>query len=125
MNKLIAFFSNSIRKYKQERVAAVIDTYATAQHVTIMRVLPEIVSLYHAAADVIVKRTYENPAPALELLEAVKKCSDHYGPELVAIATQYDINMKKVMNSDLVVSAFDRLTKAIEACKTDHNEETA
>lgn len=82
---LTAFVSNTVTKYKARRVATVIDTYFELVGKHVATLLPAVISTYHQVARVTVDKTYENPQVAIDLVNALHKAVDHYGPSVIEI----------------------------------------
>ena len=112
---ITTFITNAVTKYKAQRVRDVVSQYCATT-------LPVAIDFYRGCATAIVDKTFENPAPALQLVAAVQAVSEHYGPALKA---EFDVLSTKleVLGADpAMLQRVEALFKAIEVLTTDVND---
>ena len=119
---LTQFATNVVTKYKAQRVRDVVSRYfATVDH-QVVTTLPVAVEFYRGVATTIVDKTFEDPAPALQLVAAVQAVSEHYGP---ALKTEFDVlsaKLEALGTSPVMLQRVEALFKAIEDLTTDVND---
>ena len=121
IKSLINTVRNAVVKYKARRVKAVIAEYASYTHVHAATVIPLALHFYEDAASFVVDRTFEDPQPLVNLLDAVQGAVDHYGPGLSAMFKGFSARLEEA--GDEVLSAkIDQLISSIEEMKEDVND---
>ena len=116
------FAKNVVTKYKAQRVKDVVNQYFAAVDTQATTVLPVAIEFYRNSAHVIVDKTFENPAPALQLVAAVQAVSEHYGP---ALRAEFDVLSTKLEErgaDPAMLQRVEALFKAVEALTTDVND---
>ena len=119
---IIAKARNVITKYKAQRVKDVITQYVAAVDVQVTTTLPVAIEFYRNVATTIIDKTFEDPAPALQLVAAVQAVSEHYGP---ALRAEFDVLSAKLEErgaDPAMLQRVEALFKAIEALTTDVND---
>lgn len=122
INTSIKFIRNAVRKYKAQRVHAMVDAYANALDVNVALVVPEWIKGMRKVSHAIVDKTYANPEPALKLLDALNEVGRYYGPEIMAEIKTLDIRCEAAKNSPEVVGRIDAWLKSIEDMRRDVND---
>lgn len=112
---------NAVAKYKAQRVKAVIAEYASYTHVHAATVIPLALHFYEDAASFVVDRTFEDPQPLVNLLDAVQGAVDHYGPGLSVMLKGFSARLEEA-GDEVLVSKIDRLLSSIEEMKEDVND---
>lgn len=112
---------NAVAKYKAQRVKAVIAQYASYAHVHAATVIPLAMHFYGNAASFVVDRTYEDPQPLINLLDAVQGAVDHYGPGLSVMLKGFSAHLEEA-GDEVLSSKIDRLLSSIEEMKEDVND---
>ena len=112
---------NAVAKYKAQRVKAVIAEYASYTHVHAATVIPLALHFYEDAASFVVDRTFEDPQPLVNLLDAVQGAVDHYGPGLSVMLKGVSARLEEA-GDEVLVSKIDRLLSSIEEMKEDVND---
>ena len=122
IKSIAKFATDAITKYKAQRVKDVVTQYfATVDH-QVVTTLPVAVEFYRGVATTIVDKTFENPAPALQLVAAVQAVSEHYGP---ALRTEFDVLSAKLEErgaDPAMLQRVEALFKAIKDLTTDVND---
>ena len=119
---IITFTKNAVTKYKAQRVRDVVTQYCAAVDTQVTIALPVAVEFYRGVATAIVDKTFENPAPALQLVAAVQAVSEHYGPALKAEFEVLSTKLEALGASPVMLQRVEALFKAIEALTTDVND---
>ena len=123
MFKSIAtFVTNAVDKYKAQRVRDVVSQYCATVDQQLVTTLPVAIDFYRGVATAIVDKTFEDPAPALQLVAAVQAVSEHYGP---ALRAEFDVLSTKLEErgaDPAMLQRVEALFKAIEALTTDVND---
>ena len=123
MFKSIAtFVTNAVTKYKAQRVRDVVSQYCATVDQQLVTTLPVAIEFYRGCATAIVDKTFEDPAPALQLVAAVQAVSEHYGP---ALRAEFDVLSTKLEErgaDPAMLQRVEALFKAIEALTTDVND---
>ena len=121
--KFIAtFVANAVTKYKAQRVRDVVSQYYATVDAQVTTTLPVAIEFYRGVATAIVDKTFENPAPALQLVAAVQAVSEHYGP---ALKTEFEVlsaKLEALGASPVITKRVEALFKAIEDLTTDVND---
>ena len=112
---------NAVAKYKAQRVKAVIAEYASYTHVHAATVIPLALHFYEDAASFVVDRTFEDPQPLVNLLDAVQGAVDHYGPGLSVMLKGFSARLEEA-GDEVLISKIDRLISSIEEMKEDVND---
>ena len=121
IKSLINAVHNAVAKYKAQRVKAVIAEYASYTHVHAATVIPLALHFYEDAASFVVDRTFEDPQPLVNLLDAVQGAVDHYGPGLSVMLKGFSARLEEA--GDEVLSAkIEQLLSSIEEMKEDVND---
>ena len=118
---IASFVTNAVTKYKAQRVKAVIAEYASYTHVHAATVIPLALHFYEDAASFVVDRTFEDPQPLVNLLDAVQGAVDHYGPGLSAMLKGFSARLEEEGNA-VLSSKIDRLLSSIEEMKGGVND---
>ena len=119
---IASFVTNAVTKYKAQRVRDVVSQYCATVDQQLVTTLPVAIEFYRGVATAVVDKTFENPAPALQLVAAVQAVSEHYGP---ALRAEFDVLSAKLEErgaSPVVTKRIEALFKAIEALTTDVND---
>ena len=123
MFKSIAtFVTNAVTKYKAQRVRDVVSQYCATVDAQVMSTMPVAIEFYRGVATAIVNKTFEDPAPALQLVAAVQAVSEHYGP---ALRAEFDVLSTKLEErgaDPAMLQRVEALFKAIEDLTTDVND---
>lgn len=118
---IITFTKNAVTKYKAQRVKAVVAEYASYAHVHAATVIPLALHFYEDAASFVVDRTFEDPQPLVNLLDAVQGAVDHYGPGLSVMLKGFSARLEEEGN-EVLSSKIERLLSSIEEMKEDVND---
>ena len=119
---IITFAKNAVTKYKAQRVRDVVSQYCATVDAQVTTTLPVAVEFYRGVATAIVDKTFEDPAPALQLVAAVQAVSEHYGP---ALRTEFDVLSAKLEErgtDPAMLQRVEALFKAFEDLTTDVND---
>ena len=84
IKSIAKFATDAITKYKAQRVRDVVSQYCATVDTQVMATMPVAIEFYRGVATAIVDKTFENPEPALKLIEALDAVTKHYGPALRA-----------------------------------------
>ena len=122
IKSLISFARNAVTKYKAQRVKSVVDSYIGLADAQIVVAVPVALELYRNSAHTIVDKTFEDPEPALKLIEALDAVTKHYGPALKAEFKVFSTKLEERGASPVVTKRIEALFKAIEALTTDVND---
>ena len=121
--KSIAKFATApITKYKAQRVRDVVSQYCATVDAQVMNTFPTAIEFYRSCATAIVDKTFEDPKPALKLIEALDAVTKHYGP---ALSVEFDVLSTKLEErgaSPVIIQRVEALFKAIEDLTTDVND---
>ena len=116
------FVTNAVTKYKAQRVRDVVSQYCATVDAQVTTTLPVAIEFYRGVATAIVDKTFEDPAPALQLVAAIQSVSEHYGP---ALRAEFDVLSAKLEErgaDPAMLQRVEALFKAIEALTTDVND---
>ena len=119
---ITTFVTNAITKYKAQRVRDVVSQYFATVDTQVTTALPVAIEFYRGVATAIVDKTFEDPAPALQLVAAVQAVSEHYGP---ALRAEFDVLSAKLEErgaDPAMLQRVEALFKAIEDLTTDVND---
>ena len=121
-NTLTSFVTNAVTKYKAQRVRDVVSQYYATVDAQVTTTLPVAIEFYRGAATAIVDKTFEDPKPALQLIEALDAVAKHYGPALSVEFEMLSTKLEERGASSLVLQRVEALSKAIAALTTDVND---
>ena len=121
-NTLTQFVTNAVAKYKAQRVRDVVSQYCATVDTQVMTTMPVAIEFYRGCATAIVDKTFENPAPALQLVAAVQAVSEHYGPALRAEFAAASTKLEERGADPAMLQRVEALFKAIEDLTTDVND---
>ena len=119
---IASFVTNAVTKYKAQRVRDVVSQYCATVDTQVLSTLPVAIEFYRGVATAIVDKTFEDPAPALQLVAAVQAVSEHYGP---ALRAEFDVLSAKLEErgaDPAMLQRVEALFKAIESLTTDVND---
>lgn len=119
---IASFVTNAVTKYKAQRVRDVVSQYCATVDAQVTTTLPVAIEFYRGCATAIVDKTFEDPAPALQLVAAVQAVSEHYGP---ALRAEFDVLSTKLEErgaDPAMLQRVEALFKAIEVLTTDVND---
>ena len=119
---IITFAKNAVTKYKAQRVRDVVSQYCATVDAQVTTTVPVAVEFYRGVATAIVDKTFEDPKPALQLIEALDAVTKHYGP---ALKTEFEVlstSLEERGASPVVTKHIEALLKAIEDLTTDVND---
>ena len=119
---IASFVTNAVTKYKAQRVRDVVSQYCATVDAQVMSTMPVAIEFYRGVATAIVDKTFEDPAPALQLVAAVQAVSEHYGP---ALRAEFDVLSAKLEErgaDPAMLQRVEALFKAIEDLTTDVND---
>lgn len=119
---IASFVTNAVTKYKAQRVRDVVSQYCATVDQQVLSTLPVAIEFYRGCATAIVDKTFEDPAPALQLVAAVQAVSEHYGP---ALRAEFDVLSAKLEErgaDPAMLQRVEALFKSIEGLTTDVND---
>ena len=119
---ITSFVTNAVTKYKAQRVRDVVSQYCATVDAQVLSTMPVAIEFYRGCATVVVDKTFENPAPALQLVAAVQAVSEHYGP---ALRAEFDVLSTKLEErgaDPAMLQRVEALFKALEDLTTDVND---
>ena len=116
---IITFAKNAVTKYKAQRVKDVVTQYIGLADAQVVMLVPVALEFYRDAAHKIVDKTFENPEPALKLVEALDAVSKHYGPTLRAEFEAFSAKLEERGASSVVTKRIEALVAAVEALTND------
>ena len=119
---IITFAKNAVTKYKAQRVKDVVTQYVGLVDAQVVVAVPVALEFYRNSAHIIVDKTFENPAPALQLVAAVQAVSEHYGPALKAEFEVLSTKLEALGASPVMLQRVEALFKALEDLTTDVND---
>ena len=122
LNTLTSFVTNAVTKYKAQRVRDVVSQYCAAVDQQVLSTMPVAIEFYRGVATAIVDKTFEDPAPALQLVAAVQSVSEHYGPALRAEFDVLSAKLEERGTDPAMLQRVEALFKAIEDLTTDVND---
>ena len=122
IKSITTFVTNAITKYKAQRVKDVVTQYCATVDTQVTTTLPVVVEFYRGVATAIVDKTFEDPKPALQLVEALDAVTKHYGPALSAEFEVLSTKLEVLGASPVMLHRVEALFKAIEALTTDVND---
>ena len=113
---------NAVTKYKAQRVKDVVTQYIGVADAQVVMAVPVALEFYRNSAHMIVDKTFENPEPALKLIEALDAVTKHYGPALSDEFKAFNTKLEERGASPVVTKRIEALFKAIEDLTTDVND---
>ncbi len=116
---IIAFAKNAVTKYKAQRVKDVVTQYIGLADAQVAMAVPVALEFYRNSAHVIVDKTFENPEPALKLIEALDAVTKHYGPALSDEFKAFSTKLEERGASPVVTKRIEALIAAVEAMNND------
>ena len=119
---IISFAKNAVTKYKAQRVKDVVNQYIGLADAQVAVAMPVVLEFYRNSAHVIIDKTFENPEPALKLIEALDAVSKHYGPTLRAEFEAFSAKLEERGASIVVTKRVEALFDAVSALTTDVND---
>lgn len=122
IKSITTFAKNAVTKYKAQRVRDVVSQYCATVDAQVMTTMPVAIEFYRGVATAIVDKTFEDPAPALQLVAAVQAVSEHYGPALRAEFEVLSTKLEERGADPAMLQRVEALFKAIEVLTTDVND---
>ena len=122
VKSIVTFAKNAVAKYKAQRVKDVVTQYIGLADAQVVMAVPVALEFYRNSAHVIVDKTFENPEPALKLIEALDAVTKHYGPALSDEFKVFSTKIEERGASLVVAKRIEALFKAIEGLTTDVND---
>ena len=122
IKSITTFVTNAVTKYKAQRVRDVVTQYCATVDAQVITTMPVAIEFYRGVATAIVDKTFEDPAPALQLVAAVQAVSEHYGPALRAEFDVLSTKLEERGTDPAMLQRVEALFKAIEALTTDVND---
>lgn len=119
---ITTFVTNAVTKYKAQRVRDVVSQYIGLADAQVVMAVPVALEFYRNSAHVIVDKTFENPEPALKLVEALDAVAKHYGPALSDEFKAFSTKLEERGASPVVTKRIEALFKAIEDLTADVND---
>lgn len=116
---IITFAKNAVAKYKAQRVKDVVNQYIGLADAQVVVAMPAVLGFYRNSAHIIVDKTFENPEPALKLIEALDAVTKHYGPALKAEFEEFSAELEARGASPVVTKRIEALVAAVEALTND------
>ena len=116
---IISFAKNAVTKYKAQRVKDVVNQYIGLADTQVVVAMPAVLGFYRNSAHIIVDKTFENPEPALKLIEALDAVTKHYGPALKAEFEEFSAELEARGASPVVTKRIEALVAAVEALTND------
>ena len=119
---ITTFVTNAVTKYKAQRVRDVVSQHCATVDAQVTATLPVAVEFYRGVATTIVDKTFEDPKPALQLIEALDAVTKHYGPALSVEFEMLSTKLEERGASPVMLQRVEALFKAIEDLTTDVND---
>ena len=116
---IISFAKNAVTKYKAQRVKDVVTQYVSLADAQVVMTVPVALEFYRNSAHVIVDKTFENPEPALKLIEALDAVTKHYGPALKTEFKEFSADLEERGASPVITKRIEALVAAVEALTND------
>ena len=116
---IISFAKNAVTKYKAQRVKDVVNQYIGLADAQVVMAVPAALEFYRNSAHIIVDKTFENPEPALKLIEALDAVTKHYGPALKAEFEEFSAELEERGASPVITKRIEALVAAVEALTND------
>ncbi len=119
IKSLINAVRNAVAKYKAQRVKDVVTQYIGLADAQVVVAVPVALEFYRNSAHVIIDKTFENPEPALKLIEALDAVAEHYGPALVDEFKAFSTKLEERGASPVVTKRIEALVAAVQAMTND------
>ena len=119
---IITFAKNAVTKYKAQRVKDVVTQYIGVADAQVVMAVPVALGFYRNSAHVIIDKTFENPEPALKLIEALDAVTKHYGPALRAEFDTLSTKLEERGTDPAMLQRVEAFFKAVEDLTTDVND---
>ena len=116
---IISFAKNAVTKYKAQRVKDVVNQYIGLADAQVVVAMPVALEFYRNSAHVIIDKTFENPEPALKLIEALDAVTKHYGPALRTEFKEFSTELEERGASPVITKRIEALVAAVEALTND------
>ena len=116
---IITFAKNAVTKYKAQRVKDVVTQYVGLVDAQVVVAMPVALEFYRNSAHMIVDKTFENPEPALKLIEALDVVAKHYGPALSDEFKAFNTKLEERGASPVITKRVEALVAAVEALTND------
>ena len=116
---IISFAKNAVTKYKAQRVKDVVNQYIGLADAQVVMAVPVALEFYRNSAHMIVDKTFENPEPALKLIEALDAVTKHYGPALRTEFKEFSTELEERGASPVITKRIEALVAAVEALTND------
>ena len=116
---IITFAKNAVTKYKAQRVKDVVTQYIGVADAQVVVAVPVALEFYRNSAHIIVDKTFENPEPALKLIEALDAVAKHYGPALSDEFKAFSTKLEERGASPVVTKRIEALVAAVQAMTND------
>lgn len=116
---IISFAKNAVTKYKAQRVKDVVNQYIGLADAQVVAAVPVALEFYRNSAHIIIDKTFENPEPALKLIEALDAVTKHYGPALKAEFEEFSAELEERGASPVITKRIEALVAAVEAMTND------
>ena len=116
---IITFAKNAVTKYKAQRVKDVVNQYIGLADAQVVTAVPVALEFYRNSAHVIIDKTFENPEPALKLIEALDAVTKHYGPALRTEFKEFSAELEERGASPVITKRIEALVAAVEAMTND------
>lgn len=116
---IITFAKNAVTKYKAQRVKDVVTQYVSLADAQVVMTVPVALEFYRNSAHIIVDKTFENPEPALKLIEALDAVAKHYGPALKTEFKEFSADLEERGASPVITKRIEALVAAVEALTND------
>ena len=110
---------NAVAKYKAQRVKDVIAEYIGLADAQVVTAVPVALEFYRNSAHIIIDKTFENPEPALKLIEALDAVAEHYGPALVDEFKAFSTKLEERGTSPVVTKRIEALVAAVQSMAND------
>ena len=116
---IITFAKNAVTKYKAQRVKDVVTQYIGLADAQVVTAVPVALEFYRNSAHVIIDKTFENPEPALKLIEALDAVAKHYGPALKTEFKEFSADLEERGASPVITKRIEALVAVVEALTND------
>lgn len=116
---IITFAKNAVTKYKAQRVKDVVTQYIGLADAQVVVAVPVALGFYRNSAHIIIDKTFENPEPALKLIEALDAVTKHYGPALKTEFKALSDELEERGASPVITKRIEALVAAVEAMTND------
>ena len=116
---IITFAKNAVTKYKAQRVKDVVTQYIGLADAQVVMAVPVALEFYRNSAHIIIDKTFENPEPALKLIEALDAVTKHYGPALRTEFKEFSAELEERGASPVITKRIEALVAAVEAMNND------